>query len=129
MTTIATNAARPVPRARRWRTAAVLALVVLVVALGVYVAGGYLAYEELSAVKPHCLEHGFGSQTPAEFTVDDTSIPKPPDVAAYRFTDFDEVAFPTRGGGLTIRGWYAPPRQTGGPGVLLVHGYNSCRRS
>ena len=128
MMTNATEPAQPVRRYRRWRTAVVLALVVLVAASGVYVVGGYLAYEELSVVQPHCGGQPFASQTPADFTINDTSIPNPPDVASYRFTDFNEVAFPTRGGGLTIRGWYAPPRQTGGPVVLLVHGYNACRR-
>ena len=124
----ATDPARPARRLLRWRTAIVLALVVLVGAASVYVVGGYLAYEDLSAVHPHCGGRQFASQTPADFNVNDKSIPKPPDVARYRFTDFTDVAFQTRGGGLTIRGWYAPPRQTGGPIVLLVHGYNACRR-
>ena len=124
----AADPARPARRLLRWRTAIVLALVVLVGAASVYVVGGYLAYEDLSAVHPHCGGRQFASQTPADFKIDGKPVPNTPDVARYRFTDFTDVAFQTRGGGLTIRGWYAPPRQTGGPVVLLVHGYNACRR-
>ena len=40
------------------------------------------------------------SQTPADFAMVEKPIPDPPDVARYRFTDFSDVAFPTRGGGL-----------------------------
>jgi dipeptidyl aminopeptidase/acylaminoacyl peptidase len=124
----ATTAARPARRWLRWRTAIVVALAVLVGATVVYVVGGYLAYDALSVVQPHCAGRAFASQTPADFTIDETSIPGRPDAAPYRFTDFSDVAFPTRGGGLTIRGWYAPARQAGGPVVVLVHGYNACRR-
>jgi dipeptidyl aminopeptidase/acylaminoacyl peptidase len=123
-----TDPTRPARRFLRWRTAIALALAVLVGATCVYVAAGYLAYEDLSVVVPHCGGGQLASQTPADFIIDDTSVLNPPDVTQYRFTEFKDVAFQTRGGGLTIRGWYAPPRQPGGPVVLLVHGYNACRR-
>ena len=108
----ATTPARPARRWLRWRTAIVLALVALIVAACVYLVGGYLAYDALSVVQPHCAGGAFASQTPADFAIDESSIPGRPDAAPYRFTDFSEVAFPTRGGGLTVRGWYAPPRQS-----------------
>ncbi|HYM84889.1 MAG TPA: alpha/beta fold hydrolase [Candidatus Dormibacteraeota bacterium] len=115
-------------RSRRVTVAVILALVALLGMGVVYVAAGYLAYEDLSVVHDHCTDRSFSAATPADFSVSDTSVAKVPDAAPYHFTDFSDVSFPTRGGGLTIRGWYAPPRTPGGPVVIAVHGYDSCRR-
>lgn len=108
----------------------VAVIAALVVAGAVYAGGGYLAYEQLSVVHPKCGTRPFAAQTPADFTVTGGATPDAAglDLSPYRFTDYAEVEFPTRGGGLTIRAWYTPPRQTGGPVVVIVHGYDSCRR-
>jgi uncharacterized protein len=121
--------ASPGSRRRIRRRAVVLGLVVVsvVVGLSVYVGAGYLAYDALSAVEPHCGSASYAAQTPADFSI--TGAQVAPDVSAYRFVDYTDVAFPTRGSGLTIRAWYAPPREAGGPIVIVVHGYNACRRA
>jgi dipeptidyl aminopeptidase/acylaminoacyl peptidase len=110
---------------RRWLAAAVLLALVLV-PIGAYVAGGYLAFQELAVVEPHCGARPYGAQTPADFAIDGEGSTV--DVTPFRFSDAQEVAFPSRGSDLTIRGWYAAPSQAGGPVVVLVHGYNACRR-
>ena len=126
MSVVASGSVR---RRRRWPVLVLLLLVALGLAGGaVYAGAGYLAYQDLSVVVPHCGTRAFAHQTPADFTISDAGVPQPPDVAPYRFTDFTDVALPTRGGGLTIRGWYAPPRRPDGPVVIVVHGYNACRR-
>lgn len=111
----------------RWRLVLAVLLVIAVPG-GAYAGAGYLAYQDLSLVHPRCGSHVYGHSTPADFTIAESGVAQPPDPAPYRFTDFREVSFPTRGGGLAIRGWYAPPRRAGGPVVIVVHGYNACRR-
>lgn len=112
---------------RRQRAAAALLLCVLF-GVGVYVGAGVIAYQDLSAVRAHCAGTTHASDTPADFTINDGAASPQPDVAPYRFTDATEVSFPARGDDLTIRAWYAPPREPGGPVVILVHGFNACRR-
>src|SRR4051812_4204471 len=114
-------------RRRRARIAVGLAIALLVGVTAVYAGAGFLAYQDLSVVHQHCDSRPFASQTPADFTIVDPLTQKLPDVTRYRFDDFTDVAFPTRGGGLTIRGWYAPPRDPS-RGVVVVHGYDACRR-
>jgi dipeptidyl aminopeptidase/acylaminoacyl peptidase len=133
MRTMDTVPTLPTPARRRRRWSWILAAVVVLLAVGtgtVYAAGGYLAYEELSVVHPHCGSRPFATQTPADFTVTGGGAADAAglDITPYRFSDFSEVEFPTRGGGLTIRAWYAPPRQAGGPVVVVVHGRDACRR-
>jgi len=120
-------------RAARTRRRRVGIAIALVIAIGlgvgaVYAAGGYLAYQDLSIVQPLCGQRSYSAQTPADFTIIGVSVSPLPDVTPYRFTDATEVAFPTRDGDLTLRAWYAPPRRPAGPVVILVHGFNSCRR-
>jgi uncharacterized protein len=130
MTQAEPPAGGPPARRRRIRPRSVLlilAVLAVLVSAGAYLGAGYLAYDKLSAVQPHCGARVYASQTPADFTISGTQASPLPDVGPYRFTDFTDVAFPTRGGGLTIRAWYAPPRTADGP-VVVVHGYNACRR-
>jgi dipeptidyl aminopeptidase/acylaminoacyl peptidase len=115
----------------RRRSVAIVIAVAMAIVLGagaVYAGGGYLAYQDLSVVQPGCGGRSYATQTPADFTITGTAVSPLPDVTPYRFTDATEVAFPTRDGDLTIRGWYAPPAQPDGPVVIVVHGFNSCRR-
>jgi dipeptidyl aminopeptidase/acylaminoacyl peptidase len=114
---------------RRRRVIAGIALVavVIVLAAATYVGGGYLAYQQLAVAEPQCAGRPFAVQTPADFTLDaagGTTL----DAAPYRFSDWTDIEFPSRGTSLTIRGWFAEPRHANGPTVILVHGYNSCRR-
>jgi dipeptidyl aminopeptidase/acylaminoacyl peptidase len=116
---------------RRWRWS--LAIGAAAVAVGIVavavVGAGYLAYEQLSPVKRGCENPAFVGQTPADFTAANDDGRLVVDAAPYRFGDFEEVAFPSRGGGPTIRGWFAPPAAEDGPVVIAVHGRGSCRRS
>lgn len=125
---------------RRWAFVALGVGVALLVAAGsVYAAVGWYAYDRLSRIDPGCGGRAFRMQTPADFRLyvgrvgaDGTRSDLPvatPDVSAFRFSDYQDVAFTARGGGPTIRAWYAP----GGAGatdptVILVHGRGSCRR-
>ncbi len=117
-------------RAGRWRWLAFAALVVAVVAVGAYAGIGYYAYQELSVIQPRCGAHlGFAQQTPADFQAFSGDRIYAVDTTPYRFSDYQDVAFPSRGSTLTIRGWFAPgPKGTAGPAVVLVHGRESCRR-
>jgi len=118
---------RPRRRIRRRRLVVAVVAVVAVLGLGVYLGAGYLAYDDLSVVVPHCDDASYKDQTPADFSITGAAVS--PDVSAFHFSDYTDVSFPTRGGGLTIRAWYAPPRVAGGPVVIVVHGYNACRRA
>jgi dipeptidyl aminopeptidase/acylaminoacyl peptidase len=120
-------AMHPARRWRRRRTAVVLAILIVLAAAVVFLGAGYLAYQDLSVVTPRCGTAAWATQTPADFEIAASDVQAPPDPGPYRFTDFRDVEFPTRGGGLTIRAWYAPPRAAG-PVVVVVHGYNACRR-
>ncbi|HLO35913.1 MAG TPA: hypothetical protein VK194_07515 [Candidatus Deferrimicrobium sp.] len=80
-------------------------MLLALVAVGiVYVGGGYLAYQELSVVNPHCGGRPMASNTPANFTTAEEIVARIPGADGFRFTDFIEIAFPTRRDGLTIRG-------------------------
>lgn len=115
---------------RSWRLVVALLVLAVIAGLGVYAGTGYLAYQDLSIVKAHCGDRppAVANQTPADFAIEDSGIATPPDPSPYFFADASEVSFSTRGGDLTLRAWYAPPRRDGGPIVILVHGYNACRR-
>src|SRR6266508_1054642 len=93
-------------RRRRFLTFAVVAAAILVIGYG---AAGAYAYEQESAVQPHCLASSYGNQTPANFDVIDdvASRASTVDAGPYRFSDFRPVEFPARGSKVTIRGWYA----------------------
>jgi len=115
-------------RFRSRRIAAVVGTALLIAGIAVYAGGGVLAYEQQSTVHPHCGNPTMASQTPADFGIQHGVVANPPDLRPYRFSDYRDVEFPPRGDDLTLRGWYAPPSSTGGPAVILVHGYNTCRR-
>lgn len=118
---------RPVSRKRRW-LALGAALVGMMLVAG-YLGVGYLAYAELSTVTAHCGTRPFAQSTPADFAVWKSAQQLALDATPYHFSDYQDVAFPTRGGGLTIRGWYAPGSAgVDEPTVVLVHGRDSCRR-
>ena len=118
---------RPRRRIRRRRILVAVVAIVAILGLGAYLGAGYLAYDKLSTVVPHCDDASYKDQTPADFSITGAAVT--PDVSAYHFSDYTDVSFPTRGGGLTIRAWYAPPRDPGGPVVIVVHGYDACRRA
>ena len=99
------------------------------VAGGGYAGIGYLAYQELSAVHPGCGTREFKTQTPGDFAAYNGNHSLSVDTSAYRFTAYQTVAFPSRDPALVIRGWYAPGRAgDASPTVIVVHGYDSCRR-
>jgi len=123
-----TGARRASFRVRRRWIAVGLGLVVLA-GIGGYAGVGWVAYDRLSTVHTGCGTREFRTQTPADFEAYDGDHSLTVDTTRYRFSDYETVAFPSRGTPLTIRGWYAPAA-TGatGPTVILVHGRDSCRR-
>lgn len=118
-------------RRRWWRLGAAVAALLLValVAVGGYFGVGYVAYQELSSVHSGCGTREFRAQTPADFTAYDGNHSLSVDTTPYRFTDYETVAFPSRDPAVTIRGWYAPGAAgPATPTVIVVHGWDSCRR-
>jgi uncharacterized protein len=103
------------------------ALLLLLGATG-YAVGGYLAFQQLSVVHPACGSRSFARDTPATFILPASESREPVELDRYHFSGPEDVAFPARGDPVTIRAWFAPPRSTGGPVVVIVHGYDSCRR-
>jgi dipeptidyl aminopeptidase/acylaminoacyl peptidase len=103
-------------------------LTAVVVMIG-FVGIGYVAYDELSKITVSCENPVHRAQTPASFVAGTDDGQATVDTAPYRFTDYDEVAFPSRDPDLTIRSWFAPgPGGIDDPVVVLVHGRASCRR-
>jgi dipeptidyl aminopeptidase/acylaminoacyl peptidase len=114
---------------RRWIALAGIVTVGVVAAAAVWGIAGYLAYDQLSTVHSGCASREFRTQTPADFTAYDGDHSLEVDTTPYRFTDYTDVAFPSRDPSLTIRGWYAPgPGGIAAPTVIVVHGRDSCRR-
>ena len=104
-----------------------LVLLLLVVGGGLF-AAGRLGWERL-AIHPGCGGRDFATRTPSNFTASNASGSLTVDATAYRFTGYRDVELPSRGDGVTIRGWYAPgPGATASPTVILAHGIYSCRR-
>lgn len=123
------DAGRSGSRVRRRWLALGGVLIVALIAVGGYLGLGTYAYLELSGVHLACGTREFAAQTPADFEAYDGDHSLVVDATAYRFTDYETVAFPSRDPGLTIRGWYAPPASgAAGPVVIAVHGRDSCRR-
>jgi len=118
----------PQRRSRRW-LAAVFGLVVVLVVAGGYLAIGAVAYGDLATLKPDCGGRYLG-QDPSNMEARTGDGTLRFDATDLRFTDFTDVAFPSRDTRpLTIRGWYAPgPGGIGDPVVIVVHGKGSCRR-
>lgn len=103
--------------------------VVLVAALLVlgYLGVSAAAWASTTEVNSTCVEER-PNQTPANF-VATWRIGTGPEVDAtpYRF-EAQDVTFESLTPGLHLRAWWAPPRDAGGPVVLMIHGRGSCRR-
>lgn len=107
----------------------VLVLVlVIVLAGGVYLGAGGIAWASELAVDTSCMDL-HSDQTPANFTA---TWGQPPDVvtvdaAPYRFSDAQEVKIPSRTSGISLGGWWAAPTKPETRAVVVVHGKLSCR--
>lgn len=113
----------------RRRVVAAVASAVAFLAGGGYLGAGFLAWNTNMPVQPGCAMREFRDQTPADFLAYDGDHELEVDAAPYRFTDYEEVDFPSRGDGLAIGAWYAPgPDGVASPTVIVVHGKASCRR-
>ncbi len=121
----------PGHRPSRRRLVVLLGLAVAVVALlaGGYLATGVVAYNELSSLKPDC-DGRWTSQDPSNMEARTGDGVVHFDASDLRFDDFADVSFPSRDARpLTIRGWYAPGAEgVDDPVVIVVHGKGSCRR-
>jgi dipeptidyl aminopeptidase/acylaminoacyl peptidase len=125
-----TSPAAPAPAhgARRWRRLALLGIAAAVIALAAYGAVGTYAYDQISSVKAGCGGR-FAGNSPASFTTTSGHGAGSVDTGPYWFTDYRDVTFASRTDDLQIRAWYAPARTgTTGPAVVVVHGFDSCRR-
>jgi dipeptidyl aminopeptidase/acylaminoacyl peptidase len=102
--------------------AAVSGLVV-VTYLGVSAA----AWDQITTVDGSCLASRT-SQTPANFVgAWDQETGPFVDAGPFHF-DAKDVSFPSLTPGLTLRAWWAKPRDGEDQVVIVVHGKNSCRR-
>jgi len=103
-----------------------LALVTGVVAVA-YLGASAAAWDQITAVDGSCLATRT-SQTPANFVGAWNQETGPMvDAAPFHFHAKD-VSFPSLTPGLTLRAWWAKPRDGGDRVVIVVHGKNSCRR-
>jgi len=98
--------------------------VVVLLLLGLYLAGGYLVYEQLTAVTGRCEPHF--PNTPDHFT----NISEWPelDMTPYFMTGYEDVRFPSRETDYELAGWYVagdPDK----PAVILVDGIGGCRHA
>jgi dipeptidyl aminopeptidase/acylaminoacyl peptidase len=111
------------------------------VAGGAYLAVSAFVYERMSRIEARCGGR-FAGFTPASF--DAKGFPL--DTAPYRMPAFDEVSFPSRDLGITLRAWWVPAEDEAAegeaasasivagqvtaraPAVILVHGHGACRR-
>ncbi len=110
------------PTHKRWWL--ITSLLILVLSLGLYLAGGYLVYDQLTAVTGRCEPHF--PNTPDHFT----NISDWPelDMTPYFMTGYEDVRFPSRETGYEIAGWYVagdPDK----PAVILVDGIGGCRHA
>ncbi len=113
-------------RVTLWPLAFAIALVGSFLVLA-YLAASYAVYDTLAAVTGECRPDD-AANTPQRFGVaglDEAAI------APYLMPAPEDVEFHSRDpriAGLTLRGWWIPPRTATGPSVILVHGLKSCRR-
>lgn len=82
------------------------------------------SYSILTGVLARCGDFpGYDQTTPAQFSVLGL------DSAPYQMPLFEEVSFPSRDAGLTLRAFYIPAAAADAPTVIVVHGLSACRRN
>lgn len=104
-----------------------VSVLVVVLAGGVYLGAGGIAWATTLAVDTSCMEL-HSDQTPANFTA---TWGKPPDVvtvdaAPYRFSA-EDVTIPSRTAGISLGAWWAAPKKGETRAIIVVHGKLSCR--
>ena len=97
-----------------------------------FLVAGYLTasaagWDQATVVDAGCLD-ARRDQTPANFEATWQLGGEPElDGGPYRF-DAQDVTFESLTPGLNLQAWWSPPREEGGPVVIVVHGQGSCRR-
>jgi dipeptidyl aminopeptidase/acylaminoacyl peptidase len=105
----------------RRRVVGVAVIVVLVLLAGGYLFAGSIVYDNLSVATAHCGGR-WQDNTPAAFTAEGV------DTKPYLMPTYDTVTVPSRDPGIDISAWYVPPDAQATSAVVVVHGYNSCKR-
>jgi fermentation-respiration switch protein FrsA (DUF1100 family) len=110
-------------KGRRKVTVILLALPVLVVV--VIAVLSFVVYLRLATVTARCgARAGEGVYTPAEFYREGF------DTRPYWMPTYEEVTFASRDANITLSGFYLPaaPESSNGKAVVIVHGFNDCKR-
>jgi dipeptidyl aminopeptidase/acylaminoacyl peptidase len=98
-----------------------IVIVLLVVLVGGYLYAGSVVYDQLSVAAAHCGGRWIDN-TPAAFSVEGV------DASPYLMSTYETVSLPSREAGVDISAWYVPSDGTATSAVVLVHGFNSCKR-
>ncbi|MFQ5400475.1 MAG: alpha/beta hydrolase [Anaerolineae bacterium] len=104
----------------------ILAVTVILLAGGAYLAVSYVLYDKLTSVRDGC-------QTPLPNRPDNFSDRSgfwrdDFDYAAYFMPGYESVRFPSRDADFTIAGWYVE-NAPDAPVVIVVHGLGSCKNA
>ncbi len=110
------------PAHKRWWL--ITPVVIAILFLSLYLAGGYLVYDRLTTVTGLCQPHR--PNMPEHFT----NISEWPefDMTPYFMPSYEDVRFPSRETDYEIAGWYVvgdPDK----PAVILVDGIGGCRHA
>jgi uncharacterized protein len=104
---------------RRRFVSLVVAIVTAVLLVG-YLYAGSVVYDKLTLAAAHCGGR-WSSNTPSAFTAEGV------DTGPYLMPNFDTVTLSSRERGIDVSAWYVPA-DSATSAVVLVHGYNSCKR-
>ncbi len=107
-------------------------LVLAVLLIGGYFAGGNYIYNMLTTAHPKCQSHymdGRRDNIPSSFIGEYDGPETQIDVSAYQMGSFEDVNFPAREDGVRISGWFVPAEQASGKVVIVVHGADMCKRN
>lgn len=113
------------PRRRGRRLAVLAALVALGAVVG-YGAASYVVYDRLTATEARCR----GDSTTLAFTPADFELEEADQLPTTRYLmpRFEDVRLPSRDPGISIAAFWVPARVADAPAVVVVPGWNGCRR-
>lgn len=124
-----TDAKQHKNRVRGW---AIGGGIVLFLVVAAYFAFGYIIYDQLTVVHPHCESaymDGRRDFTPSYFkgVYDYPEINL--DVSPYLMSNYETVSFPAREDRVKISAWLVKSTTPNGRVVIVVHGGDVCRRN
>lgn len=111
---------------RRRRVVVIAVATAVLVAVAAYGVAAATVWSSLTAVRGDC---------PSEWADNDATGYRLPDGArdsvdwaAYTMDEPQDVRLPSRTPGIEIAAWWIPSADEAAPAVIVVHGYNACRR-